>query len=180
LLYGYMMCHPGKKLLFMGGEYGQFNEWKDESELDWMLLDYDMHRSMKHYVKALNSFYKNTRSLWRVDHHGEGFQWIDANDHAQSVITFIRKGKRRGDYCIIVCNFSSAAYFDYRIGIPSLGIYEEIFNSDAVEYGGSGQLNDHEMKAEKIGYHNQPYSATITVPPLGVTILKKKSERKGS
>ncbi len=172
-LYGYMIAHPGKKLLFMGGEFGQFDEWKDLTELDWMLFDYDMHKKMFNYVKELNHFYKETRSLWRLDHEPEGFEWINADDQSQSVLTFMRKGKRKGDYCIIVCNFSPDVYYDYRIGVPSQGFYKEVFNSDAERFGGSGQLNEYKIKVEQEPYNNQPYSASIKVPPLAVTILRK-------
>jgi 1,4-alpha-glucan branching enzyme len=172
-LYGFMIAHPGKKLLFMGGEFGQYDEWKDLTELDWVLLDYDMHKKMFDYVKELNHLYKETRSLWRLDHEPGGFEWINADDQSQSVLSFMRKGKRKGDYCIIVCNFSAEVYHDYRIGVPSQGFYEELFNSDAERFGGSEQLNENKIKVEKEPYHNQPYSASIKVPPLGVTILRK-------
>ena len=175
-LYGYMMAHPGKKLLFMGGEFGQFVEWKDLSELDWLLFDYDMHRKMNAYVKDLNHFYLDSRAMWRIDHESEGFEWIDANDNAQSVLTFMRKGKAKGDCDIAIINFSPNVYYDYRIGVPSTGTYIEMFNSDQEKYGGSGQLNADELQSEKTPYHNQPYSLMLKVPPLGIVVLGKKNK----
>ncbi|TLS37510.1 1,4-alpha-glucan branching protein GlgB [Pseudalkalibacillus caeni] len=176
LLYGYFMSHPGKKLLFMGGEFGQFDEWKDLTELDWLLLDFEMHKTMHKYVQALNTFYKDTRSLWRLDHDPAGFEWIDPHNHNQSVITFMRKGKRKGDYEIIVCNFSTEVYYDYRIGVPSYGKYIELFNSDRKDFGGSGQLNEGDLHAMPREYHNMPYSLMIKIPPLAVSVISKKTK----
>ncbi|WP_270181986.1 1,4-alpha-glucan branching protein GlgB [Alkalihalobacillus sp. CinArs1] len=175
-LYGYMMSHPGKKLLFMGGEFGQFDEWKDLSELDWMLFDYDLHNKMNGYVKDLNRFYLESRALWRIDHEPEGFEWIDANDSSQSVLSFMRKGKAKGDCDIIICNFSANVYYDYRIGVPSSGHYVEMFNSDQKKYGGSGQVNADKLLSEKQPYHNQPYSLQLKIPPLGIVVLGKKNK----
>lgn len=175
-LYGFMMAHPGKKLLFMGGEFGQFDEWKDLTELDWMLFDYEMHKKMNDYVKDLNKFYLDSRALWRIDHEPEGFEWIDANDESQSVLSFMRKGKAKGDCDIVVCNFSANVYYDYRIGVPSSGNYVEMFNSDQQKYGGSGQLNADKLISEKVPYHNQPYSLQLKIPPLGIVVLGKKNK----
>ena len=181
LLMGYLFVHPGKKLLFMGSEFGQFDEWKFKDELDWMLLDFDSHRNFFHYFKQLNRFYQETNSLWRLDHEQEGFEWIDADNANQSVITFMRKGKRKGDYCVIVCNFSADVYHNYRIGIPSIGTYFEAFTSDSSSFGGSNQLNSSAIQSNKMPHHNQPCSMEITVPPLGITIFMKqtKARQKG-
>jgi 1,4-alpha-glucan branching enzyme len=178
LLYGYLLTHPGKKLLFMGSEFGQFDEWKDETELDWNLFEYDSHSAYYRYFKEITKFYKNTRCLWRLDHETEGFEWIDPHDEKQSVITFMRKGKQKGDYCIVVCNFSPNVYHNYRIGVPSFGKYVEVMNSDALAFGGSGQLNTGEVTALKKPYHNQPYSMEITVPPLAVVIIMKQTKKR--
>ncbi|THE10043.1 1,4-alpha-glucan branching protein GlgB [Bacillus timonensis] len=178
LLYGYLMTHPGKKLLFMGGEFGQFSEWKELEELDWMLLDYDSHAKLQAYYKELQHFYHMNMSLWRLDHEQEGFEWIDPDNHGQSVITFIRHGKRKGDYSIIVCNFSSEVYENYRIGVPSTGSYIEMFNSDSVDFGGSGQINAAAITVEKTSAHNQPYSMTIKVPPLAISIFRKETKKR--
>lgn len=178
LLFGYLFTHPGKKLLFMGSEFGQFDEWKYREEMDWMLLDYESHSKFFNYYKELNSFYKETHSLWRLDHESEGFEWIDADNAGQSVITFMRRGKRKGDYCLIVCNFSDSVYRDYKIGVPSSGQYYEAFTSDAESYGGSGTFNADFIQAEKIPHHNQPCSMEITVPPLGVAIFRKQTKKR--
>ena len=178
LLFGYLFVHPGKKLLFMGSEFGQFDEWKYRDELDWMLLDFDSHANFFHYFKQLNKFYQETNSLWRLDHEQAGFEWIDADNANQSVITFMRKGKRKGDYCIVVCNFSADVYHDYRIGVPSYGTYFEAFTSDVASFGGSNQINSSPIQSFKLPHHNQPCSMEITVPPLGITIFKKKTKAK--
>lgn len=176
LLFGYLFVHPGKKLLFMGSEFGQFDEWKYSQEMDWMLLDFEAHSTFFRYYKQLNKFYQETNSLWRLDHEQAGFQWIDADNAAQSVITFMRKGKRKGDYCIIVCNFSSDVFHNYQIGVPSNGKYFEAFNSDGASFGGSGQLNSAEIIASQIPHNNQPFSLKITVPPLGIAIFMKETK----
>ncbi|MGE8206491.1 1,4-alpha-glucan branching protein GlgB [Heyndrickxia sp. NPDC080065] len=178
LLFGYYFTHPGKKLMFMGSEFGQFDEWKDLSELDWNLFSFESHSQFHKYFKELNQFYKNTNCLWRLDHDESGFEWIDPNSNEQCVISFIRKGKRKGDYCIVVCNFSANTYFQYRIGVPAIGKYLEVFNSDKVQFGGSGQCNNDSILVEKISFHKQPYSMKITVPPLGIAIFKKQTKKR--
>lgn len=130
------MVHPGKKLLFMGGEFGQFIEWREYSGLDWLLLDYDMHRKLKHYVKELNKFYINTTSLWELDHVPEVLEFIDGSDNNNSVITIMRKGTKQFDFVIAVCNFTPIVRYDYTIGVPFYGVYTEVFNSDSKEFGG--------------------------------------------
>jgi 1,4-alpha-glucan branching enzyme len=172
------MTHPGKKLLFMGGEFGQFIEWKDEEQLDWLLLEYESHEKMAYYFRTLQDFYSQTSSLWRLDHVQEGFEWIDPNNSEQSIITFMRKGKRKGDYCIVVCNFSAQAHAHYQIGVPSQGKYIEVFSSDSAAFGGSGQINEEPINVKKIPYHNQPYSMEITVPPLGISIFMKQTKKR--
>ncbi|MBS4173068.1 1,4-alpha-glucan branching protein GlgB [Bacillus sp. FJAT-49736] len=178
LLYGYYMTHPGKKLLFMGSEFAQFDEWKDLMELDWNLLEYDSHLQFYHYCISFHHFYKKMSSLWRLDHVQEGFEWVDPNNSTQSIIIFIRKGKRKGDYCIVVCNFSNASYKEYRIGVPSFGSYLEVWNSDDTSFGGDGQCNDKPIQAEKIPFHNQPCSMEITVPSLGIAIFMKATKKR--
>ena len=178
LLYGYFMTHPGKKSLFMGGEFGQFIEWKDNDQLDWFLLEYDSHAKLHHYFRALQSFYQNSSCLWRLDHEQEGFEWIDPNNHTQSIISFIRKGKRKGDYAIVVCNFSADVHHNFRIGVPSLGNYIEVFNSDSADFGGSGQCNPDPISVGKEPHHNQKYSMEITVPPLAISIFMKQTKNR--
>lgn len=178
LLYAYLITHPGKKLLFMGGELGHFAEWKDLEQIDWFLLDYDMHRSMYEYVKQLNRLYAEEKALWQLDHQWEGFEWIDPDNKEQSVVSFLRKGKQRKDDLIIVCNFTSNVHHGFRLGVPSRGRYREVLNSDWEDFGGSGQYNGQDAVAGRMAWHNQPYSIEITVPPLGATILKRIPERR--
>lgn len=178
LFYGYMMAHPGKKLLFMGGEFGQFDEWKDLEGLDWHLIEYDSHRMLQQYVKELNHFYLQEKPLWELDHEQEGFEWIDPHDSNQSIVTFLRKDKNQ-DFIIIVSNFTPIYYESYRIGVPALGTYKEIFNSDAYKYGGSGKGNFVPLNAEKMKWHNQPYNINIQIPPLATVmfrLIKKRYE----
>lgn len=178
LLYGYFMTHPGKKLLFMGGEFGQFSEWKELEQLDWLLQEYESHTKLQSYVKELQQFYRTNHSLWRLDHEQAGFEWIDPDNHEQSVLTFIRHGKRKGDYSIVVCNFSTEVYEDYRIGVPSKGKYIEVLNSDSEFYGGSGQLNNEPIVVSSEPWHNQPYSMSIKVPPLAISIFQKLTKKR--
>ncbi|WP_010273703.1 1,4-alpha-glucan branching protein GlgB [Paenibacillus senegalensis] len=180
LLYTYLMTHPGKKLVFMGGELGHFAEWKDLEQIDWFLLDYDMHRAMHKFVKTLNLLYQNEKALWQNDHQWGGFEWIDADNAEQSVISFVRKGRQKKDELLIVCNFTAEAYPSYRIGVPSRGCYREILNSDLRDYGGSGLYNGLDLQAQKEPWHQRPYSIEMTVPPLGAVILKRvPQQRKG-
>ncbi len=172
LLFGYMMTHPGKKILFMGGELGQFVEWKDHSELDWNLLDYDFHQKLQGYVADLNRFYLEESALWELDHTENGFEWIDPHDMNQSMITFMRKGKNKRDWIIIVCNFTPMTYEHYRIGVPSLGQYSEIFNSNHEKYGGNGFTNQGFLEAEEIQWHTQTYSLEVIISPLSVQMFE--------
>ena len=175
--FGYWMAHPGKKLLFMGGEFGQFIEWNENDSLDWHLVQqYDMHTKMEAYSKAINKFYRDHKAFWEVDFDWQGFQWIDPNDNENSVVSFIRFAKDSSDYIIAVCNFTPEVRHDYRIGVPEKGAYVEIFNSDAVEYGGSGVLNEGDLHTEDYGWHGREQSIRITVPPLATSyfVLKKQ------
>lgn len=170
--YGYMMAHPGKKLMFMGGEFGQFIEWNYERQLDWLLLDYDMHRKLHNYVKDLNHLYCGDKSFWQVDYDWRGFMWIDPNDHTQSIVSFIRVAEEKENYTIVICNFTPVVRHDYRIGVPDPGSYQEVFNSDWEQYGGSGQANRGLLATEDKAWHNQPYSLNLTIPPLAAIYLK--------
>lgn len=183
LLLGYMFAHPGKKLLFMGFELGQFVEWKDKEQLDWHLLDYEMHRNLNVYVKMLIKLYKRSKALYELDHLHDGFEWIDANNNSQSIFPFIRKGKKAENTLIIICNFTGVSYPEYRVGIPSEGEYREIFNSDQEEYGGAGFVNKKTMLALEEPFHSQPYSINLAIAPFGFQIIrpvKKRRERKGN
>lgn len=180
LLYGYMMTHPGKKLLFMGGEFGQFDEWDDQTQLHWQLFDFEKHRELFQYTKELNHFYRAEKGLWELDHDPDGYQWIDADNHGQSILVYMRQGKKSGDLLLVICNFTPVVHENFRIGVPKLGKYVEVFNSDLAAYGGSGQVNSGALAAEKTAWHNQPCSVTLKVPPLAMIVLKKKKlERKG-
>ncbi|UJF36096.1 1,4-alpha-glucan branching protein GlgB [Paenibacillus hexagrammi] len=171
--YGYMLGHPGKKLLFMGGEFAQFDEWKDMEELDWFLLEhYEKHTSMHLYVKELNQFYKDQPALWELDHSPQGFEWINPHDQSQSVVAFIRKGSHPEDDLILVCNFTPVVHPDYRIGVPRPGVYKEIFNSDAERYGGSGQSNPEPLVSDEKSWHGFSNSLAIRVPPLAAIYIK--------
>jgi 1,4-alpha-glucan branching enzyme len=172
LFYGYMTAHPGKKLLFMGGEFGQFIEWRFDSSLDWFLLDYPMHKAMQEYVRELNLFYKEEPALWEVDHSYKGFQWIDHQNYDQSIISFMRLGKKKEDIIIVICNFTPAVYHNYKIGVPSFVHYKEVFNSDIKAYGGSNQFNADIIRPEMENWHNQPYHIKITIPPLATIFIK--------
>lgn len=179
LLYGYMHAHPGKKLLFMGSEFGQFDEWKDIEDLDWEILEFDKHREMHHYVKALNAIYLKEAALWQQDHQPQGFQWLDADNAEQSILSFIRWNESGDEHIVAVCNFTERTYPDFRVGVPVLGYYRELLNSDLEEFGGSGQTNKSRMKSEAISFHGQPNSLAIVLPPLAAVWFKHKSSRKG-
>jgi 1,4-alpha-glucan branching enzyme len=167
----YQMSHPGKKLLFMGSEFGQFIEWRYYEELEWFLLEYDTHRRYRDFVRDLNKLYLEETSLWENDTDWDGFQWIDVNNADQSIIIFLRKD-REGDLLLTILNFKPDFYPKYRVGVPKQGIYEEVLNSDSQCYGGSGQINEGSVEAEAIPYHGQDYSIHIKVPPLGGTLIK--------
>lgn len=176
LLYGYMMAHPGKKLLFMGGEFGQFGEWNFNQQLDWMLLLYPPHKKLQDYVRKLNMLYKNESAFWERDHGYEGFEWIDHSNYEKSIISFMRKGKAEDNYLIFICNFTPNVYYDYRVGVPENIEYEEIFNSDAADYDGSGQINSEILESRKEKWNNQIFSIMTKIPPLAMMVLKPKRQ----
>jgi 1,4-alpha-glucan branching enzyme len=169
--YGYFMAHPGKKLLFMGSEFGQFIEWKETQELDWELFDFAMHSKLRLYVKALNNYYRQDPAFWRADENWQGFEWLDCHDYRQSIISFMRKSQE-GEFTLIICNFTPVVRHEYRVGVPKAGRYQEVFNSDSVQYGGSGVGNS-DLIAEETAWHNQVFALSITVPPLAVLYIKE-------
>ena len=172
----YMMGHPGKKTIFMGCEFGQFIEWKDKEELDWQLIDkYDMHKKTFKYFKDINNLYKENKALWEYDYGPNGFQWIDADNRDQSVFSFIRKTNNKEELLIFVCNFTPVVYYNFKIGVPYLGEYKEVLNSDDECYGGSGQVMRDVLVSQKDKWHNYDYSLTIKVPPMGTSIIKVKA-----
>lgn len=174
LLFGYMYAHPGKKLLFMGGEFGQWREWNHDSSLDWHLLQYPPHRGIQQWVKDLNAFYISEPVLYEVDFEREGFEWINLADWEQSVISFIRKGRTTKDILLVICNFTPVPRYKYMVGVPVDGAWRLVLNSDDKKYGGSGLVKIVKVKAKKIPYNDRPYSISVTLPPLGVLFLKWK------
>jgi len=172
--YGFMYTHPGKKCLFMGCEFAQFDEWDESKSLDWHLLDFDKHRETQNYVRDLNNLYKGQRALWYDDFTDKGFQWINCTDNKSSVVSFARFTDRDDETVIIVANFTPVPLNNHRIGLPFVGSYEEIFNSDDSKYGGSGVVNGKAVVSDAISYDHRDQSAELVVPPLGVTVLRYK------
>ncbi len=173
---GYMYAHPGKKLLFMGSEFGQFIEWDYKKELDWLLLDYDMHRKMQFFTKSLNKFYRKNSSLWEIDYGWEGFSWIVSDDRDNSVIAFVRSNKQN-EKIIAVCNFTNVRREEYIIGVPESGKYELVFNSDSSEFGGFGEKIRKTYKTEEVSSHGFDNRIKLSLPPMCVLYLKKKKEK---
>lgn len=169
---GYMMAHPGKKLMFMGQEFGQFIEWNYEKGLDWLLLDYPKHRALQNYFKKINEFYKANPAFWQIDYSWEGFSWISSDDKDNSVIAF-RRIDEKGKEIIVVCNFTNVERCDYRIGIPKKGAYKIVFNSDDVEFGGEGKGNKGKLKTESINMHGFEQSISLDLPPMSAIYIKK-------
>ncbi|HHN65391.1 MAG TPA: 1,4-alpha-glucan branching protein GlgB [Nitrospirae bacterium] len=171
-LLGYMFGHPGKKLLFMGGEFGQWWEWDCNSSLQWHLLNEEGHRKLQQYVKDLNRIYKSEPALYEVDFHHEGFEWIDFSDTEQSIISFMRKARNDDNFLVFVCNFTPVPREGYLIGVPQKCFYREILNSDSAIYGGTNMGNLGGVMASENPVHERPYSISITLPPLSVLIFK--------
>lgn len=167
----YTMSHPGKKLTFMGTEFAQFKEWNFNSELDWDLLEYEAHKKMQCFVKSINKFYIDNRPLWNIDFSWEGFSWISSDDYQQSVISFRRIDNKLKEI-IVICNFQNVLREDYKIGVPFKGTYKEIFNTDNLDFGGSGLVNSFNIHSVDIGMHGHEQSISITLPPMSVVFLK--------
>ena len=177
VFYGYMMAHPGKKLLFMGQEFGQFKEWDFAAELDWLLLDYEKHAQLRDYVKALNHFYLKHSPLWQIDFSWEGFSWISSDDSANSVIAF-RRMDDQGNEIIAVCNFTKVERPDYRIGAPKRGDYRVLLNSDDIAFGGEGNGSSGIIKTEDLPMHSCEQSMVLDLPGFSVLYLELAKERK--
>jgi 1,4-alpha-glucan branching enzyme len=171
-LYAFMYAHPGKKLMFMGSEFGQWREWTHGESLDWHLLDFDLHRGLQRFVADVNGLYAREPALHEVDFEPAGFEWIDCNDHESSVVSLIRRAKDPQDWVLFVVNWTPVVRHDYRVGVPEPGFYKEILNSDASLYGGSNAGNMGGARAEPIPAHGRPYSISLTLPPLGGVMLK--------
>ncbi|MDN4556071.1 1,4-alpha-glucan branching protein GlgB [Clostridium perfringens] len=172
----FMMGHPGKKSMFMGCEFGQFVEWREWEELQWNVIEeFDIHKKTQEYFKALNHFYLENSSLWSLDYEEEGFKWIDADNSEESVLSFIRIGKNKKEKLIFICNFTPEVYYDFKVGVPELGEYVEVFNSDSLEFGGAGNImGDSILKATEESFKDFDYSISVKVPPLGTLVLKVK------
>ncbi|MBL7835179.1 MAG: 1,4-alpha-glucan branching protein GlgB [Cyclobacteriaceae bacterium] len=176
LLFGYMFTHPGTKLVFMGGEIGQSGEWSHDKSLDWHLLQYAPHAGIKTFMSELNVHYRSEPALYHYAFDQRGFQWIDYSDSENSVIAYQRKSDKKEDLLIVVCNFTPETRQHYRIGVPVRGKWREVFNTDNLKYGGSGVLNIGDLVTSPVKYHHQDYSVSITLPPLGMTVLKLHKE----
>jgi 1,4-alpha-glucan branching enzyme len=177
LLFGYMYTQPGKKLLFMGGEFGQWREWNHDASLDWHLLDEPLHAGVQRWVADLNRFYAGEPAAHRLDFEHGGFEWIDANDAVDSVLSYLRRSGDPADDLVVVCNFTPLVRTNYRVGVPAAGFWREVLNSDAVEYGGSGTGNMGGVDSTPIPSHGRLQSVNITIPPLGAVVLKRAEAR---
>ncbi|XCB30665.1 1,4-alpha-glucan branching protein GlgB [Arcanobacterium hippocoleae] len=171
LLYAYQWSHPGKQLLFMGQEFGQIDEWSEARSIDWWLTDNPQHDGVMSCVKALNEVYKTHSALWSDDFSNSGFEWIDVTDGDHNVLSYLRKSRDGSEQVAVLCNFSGVAYNDYRVGLSAGGAWDEIFNSDAAEFGGSGVGNLGQVTAEAVGWNGRPFSAQVQLPPYGVVFL---------
>jgi 1,4-alpha-glucan branching enzyme len=172
LLYAYMYAQPAKKLLFMGAEFGQWEEWRHDESLDWNLAERGPHAGLERLVSDLNRLYREEAALHELDLDPAGFEWVDANDAAASVLSFLRKPRSAGGPVLVVCNFTPVVRLDYRVGVPHAGRWVEILNSDAEGYGGSGQGNSGGLEAEAIPHHGRDHSLNLTLPPLGAVFLR--------
>jgi 1,4-alpha-glucan branching enzyme len=175
LLMGYLYTHPGKKLLFMGAEFGQWSEWDHEKSLDWHLLQYPTHRSLQTWLKHLNILYRGEPALYELDFENEGFEWGDLSDWEQSVVSYFRKGKDRDAVLLVVINFTPVPRHNYLVGVTSGGYWREVLNSDSQEYGGSGQGNFGGLDSTPVAMHGKDHSLSITVPPLGMVVFKRST-----
>jgi 1,4-alpha-glucan branching enzyme len=171
LLLAWMTAQPGKKLMFMGGEFGQFNEWYHETSLDWFLLDFPTHRGVQLLARDLNRLYKHEQALHQLDCEQAGFEWVDVADWEQSTLSFLRRGKNRSRVILAVANFTPEVRRNYRIGVPFAGHWRELLNTDGKEYGGSGVGNGGGAWAEQTPWQNRPFSLNLTLPPLALTFF---------
>jgi 1,4-alpha-glucan branching enzyme len=180
LLLGYMFAQPGKKLLFMGGELGQWSEWNHESSLDWSLLERDAHRGLQRWVRDLNTVYRAEPALHALDCDARGFEWIDCNDAEQSTLVFLRHGGEPRQSVLVACNFTPVPRHNFRIGVPTGGYWREILNGDAPLYGGSGQGNMGGVRAAPVAWHGRHHSLAITLPPLAIAVFKPEDDPRGA
>ena len=172
LLYGYMWGHPGKKLLFMGCEFGQKNEWQHDQSLDWGVMQAPLHAGLRRWVEDLNRLYRNERALYQQDFSPDGFRWMDCNDAEKSVLSFVRRGHHPDDTILVVCNFTPIVRVNYLVGVPCGGYWHEVLNSDAHVYGGSGAGNFGGVEAAPVTIGGIYHSLVLLLPPLGVLFFK--------
>jgi 1,4-alpha-glucan branching enzyme len=172
LLYGCMFTHPGTKLLFMGSEFGQESEWNFEGSLDWHLLDYADYQGIQSWVKALNGLYREERALSELQFDANGFQWVSYNDHENSVLVYLRKGKKPKDDLLIIANFTPMVRENYRIGVPQKGKWQQILSSDDAQFGGSGVVETSPRTADAEPMHHLPFSMAFNLAPLAISIYK--------
>jgi 1,4-alpha-glucan branching enzyme len=173
-LYGYMFGHPGKKLMFMGDEFGQWREWNHDFSLDWDLTNHPMHAGLQRWVRDLNAVYRREPALYERDDSPDGFEWIDCSDHEGNVVSFIRRAADANDILLFACNFSAVPRYDYRIGAPVGGVWEEILNSDAAVYGGGGMGNFGAVETSPTPLHGRPHALGLTLPPLSVIAFRPR------
>jgi 1,4-alpha-glucan branching enzyme len=172
-LFGLMYTHPGKKLLFMGGEFAQWREWSHDESLEWHALGYEGHRGVQSWVRDLNALYRREPALHELDFDEAGFKWVDFNDADHSIVSYVRRGRTTSDIILVVCNFTPVAHYGYHVGVPAGGVWTEVLNSDALEYGGGGLGNAGAAEAGPAPFHGHGQSLSLTLPPLGVVIFKK-------
>jgi 1,4-alpha-glucan branching enzyme len=175
LLFGFMFGHPGKKLLFMGGEFGQWSEWNHDASLDWHLLGSPLHSSLLRWVRDLNAFYRGHPALYELEFDSAGFSWVDCTDFQRSVVCFLRRARNPDEQLLFVCNFTPVVRQNYRVGVPRDGFWKEVINSDAPLYGGSSQGNFGGLNATPLPIHGQPFSLNMTLPPLGILVFQNES-----
>jgi 1,4-alpha-glucan branching enzyme len=171
-----MWACPGKKLIFMGDEIAQWREWDHDSSLEWHLVAYPSHAGVQRFVEDLNRLYREEPGLWQIDFAAEGYEWIDANDAEQSVISFVRKGRVADDIVLVVCNFTPVPRHNYRVGVPRGGVWREILNSDAALYGGAGFGNMGGVEASPVPSYGRPYSVNLTLPPLAALYFRLEEQ----
>jgi 1,4-alpha-glucan branching enzyme len=172
-----MFGHPGKKLLFMGGELAQWKEWNHDESLEWHVLQYPFHQGVQRWVKDLNHLYRTEKALHELDFQSEGFEWVDFHNWEQSIISFLRKGKKTEEMMLVVCNFTPIPRYNYRIGVPAGGFWKEVLNSDAKIYGGSGHGNMGGAEASPVPADRRNLSLSLTLPPLGILFFKHEESK---
>src|SRR5260370_19703388 len=172
LLFGWMYAQPGKKLLFMGGEFGQYREWNHDASLDWHLLQLPEHAALQKWVADLNALYRHEAALHELDHDQAGFEWVDCNDAEQGVVSLLRRGRNRQVVMLVVCNFTPIPRRQFRVGVPESLRWQEVLNSDAAVYGGASWGNFGGVESEPASLHGRPNSVTLTLPPLSTLFFR--------